>query len=117
MNRITKPGIPKEASAERIKRSYRKTRQTLSPGPVPSRSMEQAEARERMRDINVPYSVLSNRPVGRATMKKLNGRACSQTYGGHALRPQVEPEHCSTLRQSDWALQGTLRKVRSVQPA
>jgi curved DNA-binding protein len=96
-------GIPKEASAERIKRSYRKLVKLYHPDQFPSRSMEQAEAEKRMREINAAYSVLS-KPLSRASYDgKLNGRACSQT--------QVEPEHCSTCGNLTGHWQGTLRKV------
>ena len=96
-------GIPKEASAERIKRSYRKLVKLYHPDQFPSRSMEQAEAEKRMRDINVAYSVLS-KPLSRTSYDgELNGRACSQT--------RVEPEHCSTCGNLTGHWQGTLRKV------
>ncbi len=79
-------GIPKEASAERIKRSYRKLVKLYHPDQFPSRSREQAEAEKRMRDINVAYSILS-KPLSRTRYDaKLNGRAFS--------RIQVDPEHC-----------------------
>src|SRR5438067_3866623 len=72
-------------------------------GQFPSRSMEQAEAEKRMRDINVAYSVLS-KPLSRTSYdEKLNGRACSQT--------QLDPEHCSTCGNLTGHWQGTLRKV------
>ncbi len=96
-------GIPKEASAERIKRSYRKLVKLYHPDQFPSRSMEQAEAEKRMREINAAYSVLS-KPLSRTSYDgELNGRACSQT--------QVEPEHCSTCGNLTGHWQGTLRKV------
>src|SRR5437762_10230819 len=80
-------GIPKEASAERIKRSYRKLVKLYHPDQFPSRSREQAEAEKRMRDINVAYSVLS-KPLSRMRYDaKLNERAF--------FRIQVDPEHCS----------------------
>jgi DnaJ-class molecular chaperone len=78
-------GIPKEASAERIKRSYRKLVKLYHPDQFPGRSREQAEAEKRMRDINVAYSILS-KPLCRMRYdEKLNGRAFS--------RIQVDPEH------------------------
>src|SRR5207245_3511755 len=71
-------GIPKEASAERIKRSYRKLVKLYHPDQFPSRSREQAEAEKRMRDINVAYSILS-KPLSRTRYDaKLNGRAFSR---------------------------------------
>src|SRR5207245_9920926 len=67
-------GIPKAASAERIKRSYRKLVKLYHPDQFPSRSMEQAEAEKRMRDINAAYSVLS-KPLSRTSYDgELNGR-------------------------------------------
>ncbi len=104
-------GIPKEASAERIKRSYRKLVKLYHPDQFPSRSMEQAEAEKRMRDINVAYSVLS-KPLSRTSYDgELNGRSCSQTHGRACSQTRVEPEHCSTCGNLTGHWQGTLRKV------
>ncbi len=74
-------GIPKEASAERIKRSYRKLVKLYHPDQFPSRSREQAEAEKRMRDINVAYSVL------------------------------LDPEHCSRCGKLTGHWQSKLRKA------
>src|SRR5437899_12123606 len=96
-------GIPKEASAERIKRSYRKLVKLYHPDQFPSRSREQAEAEKRMRDINVAYSILS-KPLSRTRYDaKLNGRAFS--------RIQVDPEHCCRCGKMTGHWQSTLRKV------
>jgi molecular chaperone DnaJ len=46
-------GISKEASAERIKRSYRTLVKIYHPDKFPSGSEAQAEAEKQMRDINV----------------------------------------------------------------
>src|SRR2546425_13050449 len=96
-------GIPKEASAERIKRSYRKLVKLYHPDQFPSRSMEQAEAEKRMRDINVAYSVLS-KPLSRMRYDaKLNERAF--------FRIQVDPEHCSRGGKLTGHWQSKLRKA------
>src|SRR5437762_1848696 len=96
-------GIPKEASAERIKRSYRKLVKLYHPDQFPSRSREQAEAEKRMRDINVAYSILSN-PLSRTRYDaKLDGRAFS--------RIQVDPEHCCRCGKMTGHWQSTFRKV------
>ena len=96
-------GIQKEASPERIKRSYRKLVKLYHPDQFPSRSRAQAEAEKRMREINVAYSVLS-KPLSRMRYdEKLNERAFSQT--------QVDPEHCSRCGKMTGHWQSTLRKV------
>ena len=96
-------GIPKEASAERIKRSYRKLVKLYHPDQFPSRSREQAEAEKRMRDINVAYSVLS-KPLSRMRYDaKLNERAF--------FRIQVDPEHCCRCGKMTGHWQSTFRKV------
>jgi DnaJ-class molecular chaperone len=96
-------GIPKEASAERIKRSYRKLVKLYHPDQFPGRSREQAETEKRMRDINVAYSVLS-KPLSRMHYDaKLNGRAFS--------RIQVDPEHCCRCGKMTGHWESTLRKV------
>ncbi len=89
-------GIPKEASAERIKRSYRKLVKLYHPDQFPSRSREQAEAEKRMRDINVAYSVLS-KPLSRMRYDaKLN---------------ELDPEHCSRCGKLTGHWQSKLRKA------
>jgi len=96
-------GIPTEASAERVKRSYRKLVKLYHPDQFPDRSMEQAEAEKRMREINAAYSVLS-KPLSRTSYDaKLNGRAFS--------RIQVDPEHCSRCGKLTGHWQSTLRKA------
>lgn len=77
--------IPKEASAERVKRSYRSLVKACHPDQFPSGSEAQAEAEERIREINAAYAVLSN-PHKRANYdSKLNPQAAPT---------QPEPEHC-----------------------
>ncbi len=53
-------GIPKEASAEQIKRSYRSRVKACHPDQFPSGSEAHAEAEERIRAVNAAYAVLSN---------------------------------------------------------
>src|SRR5207245_4374415 len=78
--------IPKEASAERVKRSYRSLVKACHPDQFPSGSEAQAEAEERIREVNAAYAVLSN-PRKRASYDaKLSPQA--------APHPQPEPEHC-----------------------
>jgi DnaJ-class molecular chaperone len=80
-------GIPREASSERVKRSYRILVKIYHPDKFPSGSAEHAEAEKRIRDINEAYSVLS-KPASRARYDaKLSKRALP--YWG------AEPEHCS----------------------
>jgi curved DNA-binding protein CbpA len=80
-------GIPREASAERVKRSYRSLVKIYHPDKFPSGSAEQAEAEKRIRDINEAYTVLS-KPANRAKYDaKLSKRAL--LYWG------AEPEHCA----------------------
>jgi curved DNA-binding protein len=80
-------GIPRKASAERVKRSYRILVKIYHPDKFPTGSREHAEAEKRIRDINEAYSVLS-KPANRAKYDaKLSKRA--RPYWG------AEPEHCS----------------------
>jgi curved DNA-binding protein CbpA len=79
-------GIPKEASAERVKRSYRSLVKTCHPDQFPSGSQAQAAAEERIREINAAYAVLS-KPRKRASYDaELNKQASNH--------PHPEPEHC-----------------------
>jgi DnaJ-class molecular chaperone len=79
-------GISREASAERVKRSYRSLVKIYHPDKFPSGSAEHAEAENRIRDINGAYSVLS-KPADRVKYDaKLSKRAL---YRG------AEPEHCA----------------------
>ena len=80
-------GIPREASAERVKRSYRSLVKIYHPDKFPTGSAEHAEAEKRIRDINEAYSVLS-KPASRAKYDaKLSKRPL--LYWG------AEPEHCA----------------------
>jgi curved DNA-binding protein CbpA len=53
-------GIPREASAERVKRSYRSLVKIYHPDKFASGSEAEVEAGKRIRDINAAYAVLSN---------------------------------------------------------
>jgi curved DNA-binding protein CbpA len=52
-------GIPRIASAERVKRSYRNLVKIYHPDRFPSGSKAHAEAEKRIREINIAYGVLS----------------------------------------------------------
>jgi curved DNA-binding protein CbpA len=52
-------GIPRAASAERIKRSYRSLVKIWHPDKFHNGSAQHAEAEKRIRDLNEAYSVLS----------------------------------------------------------
>lgn len=80
-------GISKEASAERIKRSYRTLVKIYHPDKFASGSEAQAEAEKQMRNINVAYAVLS-KPLSRASYDA----KLSELSFRH---PEVEPEHCA----------------------
>jgi curved DNA-binding protein CbpA len=67
-------GIPREASAERIKRSYRKLVKIYHQDRCPAGSEAHAEAEKKIREINIAYWVLS-KPISRAKYDaKLNKR-------------------------------------------
>jgi curved DNA-binding protein CbpA len=77
-------GIPREASAERVRRSYRSLVKIYHPDKCASGS--EAEAGKRIREINAAYAVLSN-PRKRASYDaKLDRQAFRH----------VEPEHCAS---------------------
>ena len=101
-------GIPREASTERVKRSYRSLVKIYHPDKFPSGSAEQAEAEKRIRDINGAYSVLS-KPANRAKYDaKLSKRLL--LYWG------AEPEHCARCGKPTgyW---DTIKRGRGVPPA
>jgi len=78
--------IAREASAEQIKRSYRRLVKLYHPDNFPSGSAKHAESERRIRDINEAYSVLS-RPSNRASYDAtLRKRVCYS---------EVDPEHCA----------------------
>lgn len=59
-------GVPKDASAERVRQAYRSLVKAFHPDIFPSGSGAQAEAGRRIREINVAYSILSH-PQKRAS--------------------------------------------------
>ena len=80
-------GIPRDASAGRVKRSYRSLVKIYHPDRFPSESAEKAAAEKRIRDINIAYSVLS-KPASRASY---DARVVSQAI----FCTETKPEHCS----------------------
>ena len=79
-------GIPREASAERIKRSYRSLVKIHHPDRCSGGSEGHAEAERKIREINIAYGVLS-KPLNRANYDaQLSKRAL--------LYSEAEPEHC-----------------------
>jgi curved DNA-binding protein CbpA len=79
-------GIPKEASADPVKRSYRSLVKICHPDLFPSGSKAQADAGERIREVNAAYAVLSNRAKRASYDAKLN----KQT----SFHQEPKPEHC-----------------------
>jgi curved DNA-binding protein CbpA len=81
-------GIPKEASMDWIKRSYRSLVKTHHPDKFADGSVAKAEAEERLREINAAYAVLA-KPLNRATYDaKLTTRRAPPPR-------EPEPEHCA----------------------
>ena len=80
-------GIPRVASAERVKRSYRNLVKIYHPDRFPSGSKAHVEAEKRIREINIAYGVLS-KPQSRANY---DATLQEQTFS----RPGPEPEHCT----------------------
>jgi DnaJ-domain-containing protein 1 len=79
-------GIPKEATAERVKHAYRSLVKTCHPDLFPSGSEAQGEAEKRIREINSAYAMLSN-PGKRASYDAKLNRQISP-------HPEPKPEHC-----------------------
>jgi len=79
-------GIPKEASAEQIKRSYRSRVKACHPDQFPIGSEAHAEAEERIRAVNAAYAVLSNPRTRASYDAKLNKQAPPHS--------EPEPQHC-----------------------
>jgi curved DNA-binding protein CbpA len=80
-------GIPKEASAEQIKRSYRSRVKACHPDQFPIGSEAHAEAEERIRAVNAAYAVLSN-PRKRASYDAKFTKQASP-------HSEPEPQHCT----------------------
>jgi curved DNA-binding protein CbpA len=80
-------GIPPEATAERIKRSYRRLVKIYHPDRFPGGSEAHAEAEKKIREINIAYGVLS-KPLNRVKYDgRFNKRPSSYS--------DAEPEHCA----------------------
>ena len=85
-------GIPREASAELVKRSYRRLVKIHHPDRFPSGTAAQAEAEKRIREINAAYWVLS-KPIHRANYDAQLGKrtnSCSDAepeYYGRCGKP------------------------------
>ena len=80
-------GIPREASAERIKRSYRRLAKIYHPDRCSDGSEAHAEAEKKIREINIAYGVLS-KPLNRVKYDaRFNKRPSSYS--------DAEPEHCA----------------------
>ena len=80
-------GIPREASAELVKRYYRRLVKIHHPDRFPSGTAAQAEAEKRIREINAAYGVLS-KPIHRAKYDAQLGKR-TNSYS------DAEPEHCA----------------------
>ena len=96
-------GIPRVASAERVKRSYRNLVKIYHPDRFPSGSKAHAEAEKRIREINIAYGVLS-KPQSRANY---DATLQEQTFS----RPGPEPGTLHPLRKTDRIL-GHVQKRR-----
>jgi DnaJ-domain-containing protein 1 len=79
-------GIPKDASAERVKASYRALVKTYHPDKLAQGTKGHAEAEKRIREINVAYAVLS-KPLSRASYDAKLNRELPYTA--------AEPELCA----------------------
>src|ERR1700719_1429364 len=82
-------GIPREASAELVKRSYRRLVKIHHPDRFPSGTAAQVEAEKRIREINAAYGVLS-KPINRANYDAQLGMRT------HSYSDAV-PEHFNNL--------------------
>ena len=80
-------GVPKEASVEWVKRSYRTLVKTHHPDKFPDGSTAKGEAEERLREIISAYSVLSN-PLRRASYDAKLSKPV-------VVRRELQPEHCA----------------------
>jgi DnaJ-class molecular chaperone len=79
-------GIPQDASAERVKASYRSLVKIYHPDTLTQGTTAHAEAEKRIREINVAYAVLAN----------TRSRASYDTKLNRELpHPAAEPERCS----------------------
>ena len=77
-------GIPRTAKPEQIKRSYRGLVKRFHPDLFPAGSQAQAEAGERLRQVNAAYAILSNMQKKATYDAKLVKRRLS--WGGAETR-------------------------------
>jgi curved DNA-binding protein CbpA len=80
-------GIPRTAKPEQIKHSYRVLVKRFHPDLFPSASDAQAEAGERLRQINAAYAILSNGQKRASYDAKLMKRRSSYA--------EPKPEYCN----------------------
>jgi curved DNA-binding protein len=80
-------GIPLTAKPEQIKRSYRTLVKRFHPDLFPSGSESQAEAEERLRQINGAYAILSNPHKRDDYDTKLSKR--------RSCNGEAKPEYCN----------------------
>jgi hypothetical protein len=96
-------GIPRDASAERIKRAYRSLVKVCHPDLFPGGSEAEVEAGRRIREINAAYAVLSNARARASYDAKLEAapRAPSAAFQERQPRRHSEPipEYCSQCRK------------------
>jgi hypothetical protein len=86
-------GIPRDASPERIRHAHRSLAKVWHPDKFHGRSVAEAEAGRRIREINAAYTVLSNARARASYDAKLE--AASPVLS--AAYPI--PEHCSQCRK------------------
>ena len=79
-------GIPRTAKTEQIKRSYRGLVKRFHPDLFPAGSEAQAEAGERLRQVNAAYATLSNAQKRTTYDAKLIKRRSSYA--------EPKPEYC-----------------------
>ena len=79
--------VPREASADRIKHSYRRLVKMYHPDKFPHGSRAQIDAEKRIRELNVAYMVLS-KPANRASYDAKFKKEAPPYR-------QAEPEHCA----------------------
>ena len=72
--------IPREASAEQIKRSHRRLVKLYHPDKFPSGSAKHTESEKRIRDINQAYSGFPSQPVEPATTLNSSGHCCTRKW-------------------------------------
>ena len=90
-------GVPEKASAEEIKKAYRKLAKTHHPDA----NRGDAKAAERFKEIGEAYSVLSDAEKRKQydQMKKLGGLGGFGGFGGQRPRPREQPRGSDRRRQ------------------